>query len=507
MYITGANGMKNQITFEMNQKHVAHLSQLDATFFFIPKDQEKKPLQIHPQLDKGIDMLQKKMFSAKHNEVHILPTYGFISYEYVVLIGLGDKDDVNKWREAGATAAKTARKHELTSIAVDLTSFENEQIESVMHALTEGFVLGNYQMKSYQLDEKDTASLQRVVYLFKENSQLNLSVVQHAIETSQVFAQGTNYARDLTNLPGNYLIPSSLADEAVKLSDQYGFTCEILKEQEIFKLGMGGLYEVGKGSVHSPRMIVMKYQGLDQWTDVLGLVGKGITFDTGGISLKKSEGMEEMISDMGGAATVMGVMRAVGEIRPKANLIAVIPAAENMPSGSAYKPGDIVTTMSGRTVEVLNTDAEGRIVLADAITYAKQLGADRLVEISTLTGAVLVALGDVATGAVTNDEHFLQRLLEAAEQTGEKVWQLPAYPEYWDMIKSTVADVKNSSGRWAGTITAALFVGTFAEKTPWIHLDIGGTAWLWKERGVNPKGGTGVLVRSLLQMICREQVK
>jgi leucyl aminopeptidase len=299
-------------------------------------------------------------------------------------------------------------------------------------------------------------------------------------------------------------VPKTLAEEANKLALQYGFECTVHDELEIEKLGMSGLHHVGKGSIHPPRMIVLKYQGLEQWTNVLGLVGKGITFDTGGISLKDAEGMEEMISDMGGAAVLLGVMQAIGKLKPKVNIIVIIPAAENMPSGSAFKPGDVISTLSGRTIEVLNTDAEGRIVLADGVTYAKQLGAERIIDVATLTGAVLYALGDVATAAITNHEGFLSELLKAAEQSGEKVWQLPAYPEYKEMLKSQIADIKNATThRWAGVITGGLFVGLFAENTPWIHLDTGGTAWLWHERGLEPKGGTGAMVRTLVALICR----
>jgi leucyl aminopeptidase len=241
---------------------------------------------------------------------------------------------------------------------------------------------------------------------------------------------------------------------------------------------------------------------------VLGLVGKGITFDTGGISLKKPEGMEEMISDMGGAAALLGLLHIVGELRPPVNLLVVIPAAENMPSGAAYKPGDVITIMNGYTVEVLNTDAEGRIVLADGVLYAKKLGATKLIDIATLTGAILVCFADVATGAVTNDDAFLQPLLQAAKTAGEKLWQLPNYKEYRDMLKSDVADIKNATAdRWAGAITGGLFVGKFAGDTPWIHLDTGGTAWLWSAKGTEPKGGTGVMVRTLASYIlqgCRD---
>ncbi len=236
----------------------------------------------------------------------------------------------------------------------------------------------------------------------------------------------------------------------------------------------------------------------------MGLVGKGITFDTGGISLKRAPGMEELISDMGGAAAVLGVMEALGRLRPRINVVMVIPSAENMPSANAFKPGDIITSMSGRTIEVLNTDAEGRLVLGDALTYAREWGAKRIIDVATLTGAVLSTLGDIATGAVTNNEEFMERFLAASNVSGEKIWQLPAYPEFREMLKSEVADIRNAAGRFGGATTAGLFVGEFAEGLPWIHLDIAGTAFLSKERGVNPRGATGVMVRSMVQWLLSE---
>lgn len=277
----------------------------------------------------------------------------------------------------------------------------------------------------------------------------------------------------------------------------------MLDEREIELKGMGGLQAVGKGSVNPPRMIAIRYQGTNQWENVVGIVGKGITFDTGGISLKRAPGMEDMISDMGGAAAVLGVMEALGRLRPRINVVMLIPSAENMPAGNAFKPGDIITSLSGRTIEVLNTDAEGRVVLGDAITYAREWGAERIIDVATLTGAVLSILGDVATGAVTNDEGFLTELLEASRLSGEQIWALPVYPEFREMLKSEVADIRNAAGRYGGATTAGLFIGEFAEGLPWIHLDIAGTAFLSKERGVNPKGATGVMVRTLLEYLLR----
>lgn len=536
--------LKTQFTFQILQSSIeideqnlgvpTTVSESEA-FVFCITNKETTAAQscqrLHPHLVEAIQQLSvKKVFTGETKQVHIIPTLGLSPYAHIILLGLGEysaaetiktgnyvtSSIVNNYRDTAARLTRLIKKYKIESLTVNFASdlfiaSPLVQLESIVQAFTEGVLLGGYQMKSYSRDRETLSSLREVHYLIEQGYLSDKDVdkegeaVQQAIELSikraEIYALSTNYARDLTNLPGNKLTPSKLADEALELAEKYGFECTILDEKDIVEQGMGGLYNVGKGSIHPPRMIVLKYQGLPSSTDRLGLVGKGITFDTGGISLKKAEGMEEMIGDMGGAAALLGVMQAVGKLRPRLNLLAVIPAAENMPSGAAYKPGDVLTTMSGRTIEVLNTDAEGRIVLADGITYAKQLGANRLIDVSTLTGAVMVCLGDVATGAVTNNPDFMQQYKEAADRSGEKLWELPAYPEYWAMLKSDVADVKNATGRMAGAITAGLFIGIFAEETPWIHLDIGGTAWLQKDRGVDPKGGTGVMVRTILEFI------
>nr|WP_260115475.1 hypothetical protein [Paenibacillus sp. YPD9-1] len=290
-------------------------------------------------------------------------------------------------------------------------------------ALAEGLMLGAYRIRAYRRSAPERAELRSAALLTEAAA--DAALLEAPLRRAIAVAEGTNYARDLTNLPGNMLVPASLAEEAVKLAQRHGFAIQVLDEREIAARGMGGLIAVGGGSVHPPRMITLRYEGDPGSADVLGLVGKGVTFDTGGVSMKKPEGMEEMISDMGGAATLLGALHVVGTLKPKINLVVVIPSAENATSGSAYRPGDIVTLLSGHSVEVLNTDAEGRIILAEGVTYAKQLGATRLIDVATLTGAILVCLADVATGAVTNDDSFLRPLLDAAAGAGEKLWQLP----------------------------------------------------------------------------------
>ncbi|GIP34431.1 leucyl aminopeptidase [Paenibacillus sp. J2TS4] len=474
----------------------------DEALVCFMRQKEGPPSQLPQELADIIRSLQdNQVFTAGVGEVELLPSLGRSPYSYIIVAGLGPDGSIQDWREAAGAAAEKALGRGISRLtaSVDSDKAGDERL-ALIRALTEGFVLGSYTRKSYKKQASARTRLEHVRYLLAGD--LSEESLREVVRTAYVYAAATNYARDLTNLPGNELVPETMASEAMRLAAEYGLECIVHDERELLELGMHALYNVGKGSLYPPRMIVLKYQGLPEWNNSLGLVGKGITFDTGGISLKKAEGMEEMISDMGGAAVLLGVMKAIGELKPQVNLLAVIPSAENMPSGGALKPGDIIPTLSGKTIEVINTDAEGRIVLADGVTYAKQLGAERIIDVATLTGAVLVSLGDVATGAVTNDDAFLKELLQAAERSGEKLWPLPAYPEFREMLESTVADIKNAaSNRWAGASTGGLFIGEFAEKTPWIHLDTGGTAWLEKKRGLDPQGGTGAMVRTLLHYI------
>ncbi|UHA76126.1 leucyl aminopeptidase [Paenibacillus sp. 481] len=426
-----------------------------------------------------------------------------------VLIAVGHSNDVltiADIRIMMVQAAKEALKARAKRVAIvvpqqsDSMKFTGSLAEAG-HAIIEGFLLGAYQRVTYKRDAKPPHGFEQLTVYGADDA---LEQVEQGATRGKAYALGTTLARDLTNLPGNVLYPSKMAEVAQDLAHTFGFEVHILDEHQAEAKGMGGLIGVGKGSVNPPRMIVLKYQGKEEWNDVYGLVGKGITFDTGGISIKPSANMEQMICDMGGAGTMLGAMVTIGHLRPKANVLCVIASAENMPAGNALKPGDVITSYSGRTIEVINTDAEGRLVLADAMTYAKELGATKLIDAATLTGAVTVALGDFTTGVVTNDEALMQQLTTASKRTGEYVWQLPSHQEYWDLLKSEVADVRNSCGRAGGTITAGLFVGTFADGLPWVHLDIAATAFLNKARGVDPKGGTGAMVRTIAEMITSE---
>jgi len=300
------------------------------------------------------------------------------------------------------------------------------------------------------------------------------------------------------------LTATDLANYAVELANKYEFEVEILEKEEMERLGMGALLAVNKGSVEPPKMIVLKYQGKEEWEDVIGLVGKGITFDTGGYSLKTKTGIVGMKTDMGGAAAVLGAMEVIGELRPEQNVVAVIPSTDNMISGSAFKPDDVITSMNGKTIEVLNTDAEGRLALADAVTYAKHHGASYLVDVATLTGGVITALGLDKTGAMTNNEAFYEQVLEASFEAGEFIWLLPYTENDKKRIRnSKIADLNNSPGGEGHAIMGGGFVGEFAEDTPWVHLDIAGTATTKQEHDLGPSGATGVMVRTLALLVER----
>jgi leucyl aminopeptidase len=305
----------------------------------------------------------------------------------------------------------------------------------------------------------------------------------------------------MVNEPSNYMTPSQMAEAARKLAQTYGLELTILEREQMQELGMGALLGVNQGSRQSPKFIVLNYKGSDSSGIDIALLGKGITFDSGGISIKPSDGMEDMKGDMAGGAAVMVAMSVIAQFKPKINVAAIVPAAENMPGGNALKPGDILTAMNGKTIEVVSTDAEGRLTLADALSWAKKQGAKRMVDIATLTGSCRVALGDICSGAFGNNQELIDRVIAAGAEAGERMWPMPMYEEYKEQNKSDVADIKNVGGRYAGAITAAQFLSEFVGDTPWVHLDIAGTSMAEKERGYLVKGATGVTVRTLVNLV------
>ena len=367
------------------------------------------------------------------------------------------------------------------------------------NAIVEGAFIGSFDSDTYKSDRKDRDKEQSIDSLTIV-SQGDQAALQKAIDEARIIGESLNFTRQLVNEPSNRMTPTVLADHAKKMAQEVGLKCDVYGADKIKELKMGAFWGVAQGSDEPPALIVMRYEpaGAPE-KPVLGLVGKGITFDTGGISIKPADGMEKMKYDMAGGATMIGVMRAVALLKPKIKVIGIVCATENMPSGKAQKPGDIQTAMSGKTIEIINTDAEGRLVLADGLCYARQLGCTHLIDAATLTGAVVVALGYANVGVFANDDAFYDSFAKTLTKSGESMWRLPVTDEYLDMTRSSIADLMNTGGRWGGASTAAAFLKEFAEDTPWIHLDIAGTAWMEDQKAWIAKGPSGIAVRSLIE--------
>lgn len=450
--------------------------------------------------------LNSGMFSGKKKEIALVHTFGKIAAKTVMLVGFGkaDKVDFKVVRELSARIASEAVKVKSKNMIVSIEQVVGTTLTAFQlgHAFAEGATLNSYKFEGYHLEQEEHKVLELATLAGNSVDQDELAA---GVNVGAAFAKGTNLARNFVNMPANYLTPAVFAKAAVEVAERYNMPVEVLERNDMEKLGMGALLGVAQGSANPPKMVVIKYQGCEKWENVISFVGKGITFDTGGISIKPAAGMESMVMDMGGAAAVIGAMDTIGRLQPKVNILAVVPMVENMPDGAAYRPGDVLTSMSGRTIEVISTDAEGRLILADAITHAKNLGANYIVDLATLTGAVLIALGTQTTGAMTNNKDWMGTVLQAADEAGELMWELPTFDVYREQYKSRVADLKNTGGRHAGTITAGMFLGEFAEDTPWVHLDIAGTAWQEKGSDLNPTGATGVMVRTLARLALNNQ--
>ncbi|MEH7112423.1 leucyl aminopeptidase [Neobacillus niacini] len=444
--------------------------------------------------------------SAKFKNISKVHSFGKIAAKRIWFVGLGKEKDFNfeKLSEALGKVFKTVKASKLQETAILLDTFITESVNGLeaAHAISESFALATYHFKGYKQKSNEPEKKIENITVYSES--LDKEDIQASLTVGLAFGNGTNSARTLVNIPGNLLTAKDMADYAQQLAGKYDFEVEILDKEEIEKLGMGAFLAVNQGSTEPPKMIVLKYQGKEQWEDVIGLVGKGITFDTGGYSIKTKAGIVGMKTDMGGAAAVLGAMEIIGELKPEQNVVAVIPSTDNMISGNAFKPDDVITSMSGKTIEVLNTDAEGRLVLADAVTYAKHHGAEYLVDVATLTGGVITALGVHTTGAMTNHETLYEQVLEASMEAGEPMWQLPLFEKDKERVRnSKVADLNNSPGSEGHAIVAGAFIGEFAEGTPWVHLDIAGTATTSKEHDLGPAGATGVMSRTLALFVER----
>jgi leucyl aminopeptidase len=439
-------------------------------------------------------------FSGKLYEIAILHRPQGVAAKRLVVIGGGKREKFSpvEARRAAGVLVRTLKSKGARSIALVID--QPEWVE----AAAEGALLGVWEADKYKSDPKknekqvDTFTLA----LPGPRSKADTESLNHSFERGRIIAEGQNLARVLVNEPANKLVPSDLMEAAVQMANDSGLRCEVLDQEAMAKLGMGALLGVAQGSSHPPFLVVIEYvpEVKGRSTDHLALVGKGVTFDTGGLSIKPADSMERMKYDMAGAAAVIGAMQAIAKLKPKIPVTAFIPTVENMINGKAQRPGDIVTALSGKTIEVLNTDAEGRLILADALTYANRQGVTHIVDAATLTGAIGVALGHYNVGAFTNDEVFIARFLAASKAAGEKTWQLPMDEEYKEYLKSAFADLPNVGGRYGGSISAAWFLREFADPTPWVHLDIAATAWLDDGKPWLSKGPSGVAVRSFVQL-------
>ena len=449
------------------------------------------------------ELVKAGEISSKKKSVVKIHTLGKLSVKRLIFVGLGKEKELSfeTLREALGKARKTIKESKVTTLSIALDTFTTENLDALdaAHACSEAFELASYKFEGYKQKSNQVEKSLESITVYSEYGQEEVGAALHV---GRIFGRATNSARTLVNTPGNLLTSTDLADYSSALGERYGFEVEILEKGDMLKLGMGALLAVNKGSAEPPKMIVLKYQGKDEWKDVIGLVGKGITFDTGGYSLKTKAGIVGMKTDMGGAAAVLGAMEIIGELGPDQNVVAVIPSTDNMISGDAFKPDDVITAMSGKTIEVLNTDAEGRLVLADAVTYAKHHGADYLIDVATLTGGVITALGMDMTGAMTNDTEFYEQVVNASEEAGEPIWRLPITEKDKERVRnSKIADLNNSPGGAGHAIMGGAFIGEFAEGTPWVHLDIAGTSTTSNNSELCTAGATGVMARTLALLV------
>ena len=423
----------------------------------------------------------------------------------LLLVGAGKREEfsLDSVRKVVGSAARFLRGKGVRSMAVLRRS--QLEIGKSAQAAVEGVLLGLFEPDMYKTEDKEERRIDELILVAAQPGVED--ALAHGVERGRIIGEAVNFARELSNEPSSTLTPSELAARSKETAARFGLDIDVLDEARMKELGMGALLGVARGSDEPAKLIVLRYTADEADTNVIAIVGKGITFDSGGISIKPAEGMEKMKYDMSGAAATLAAMRAIAQLKPRVNVIGVMPTTENMPSGRAYKPGDVLRAMSGKTIEVVNTDAEGRLILADAITYARKLGATRIIDLATLTGAVSIALGAVNVGMLGNDQKFVDEIREAAREVGERFWQLPLDDDYREMIKSDIADIKNSGGRIAGTITAAHFLREFAEETPWVHLDIAGTAWENDRKPFMAKGPTGIAIRTVVNYVCNHAAK
>lgn len=468
----------------------------------------KEPLL--QQLDKQLAghfarAVRSKEFSGRKGENLLLHVGPGSTAERVLLFGLGKEKSLSLagLRQAASGSARLLAEKQLGSflLALPQVPLKKDSLAERVQAIAEGVLLADYRYDRYLSKDKpgQPVVLDRVALLI--GAKESTTEADTAVAAAQAICNGVCFARDLVNAPGNLKSPQYLAMAAVAMAEKVGISAQLLRREQLEKQGFGALLGVAQGSEREPYLIVLEYRGGTAEQKPIALVGKGVVFDAGGISLKPAEKMDEMKMDMAGAAAVLGTMQAAAGLKLPVNLVAVVPTVENLPSGTAIRPGDILTSLSGKTIEVLNTDAEGRLILADALTYVGRYNPRVVIDLATLTGACIIALGNQAAAVLGNHDGLIRQLLKAGERSDERLWQLPLWEEYAAQIKSDFADIKNVGGRPAGAITAAAFLLQFAEKYTWAHLDIAGTAWEDKCRPGQPKGGTGFGVRALIEYL------
>ncbi len=492
----------------MEIKLTPELKSVDTSYHIILKNDKKT------QLVSGISILQKEftVLSKVEETFNNLKLFGILgtAKRSILLEYKQEKQfPLEGFRKLGNAVAKSAKSISQETILIDLHSIisledvKNNSEDDCIGAFVEGFLLGNYHYDDYKTQEKNkNKDKKKVKTLFIYSSPENKSAKQNSINEAEIISTSQIFTRNLVNAPSNELTPRELANRANSSAKKYKYGCEVLNKKQIQTLKMGGLLGVNKGSVNEPVFIVLNHKAKSKNAPTVVLVGKAITFDTGGISIKPAPGMGEMKGDMAGGGAVVGTLEAAARLKLNVNLIGIIPSTDNMPSGSAMCPGDILTTMSGITIEVDNTDAEGRLILADGLHYAKRFKPDYIIDLATLTGACVVSLAHLAAGLMTNNDVLREELYKSGIKTNERVWNLPLWDEYADLIKSDVADVKNVGGRWGGAITAGKFLQKFVdENQAWAHLDIAGPALLESSDHYKSKGGSGYGVRLLIDFL------
>lgn len=485
---------------------------VDALVVAVFKD-EKASSGFLKDLDKtfgGIvaSVIKDEEFKGETGETALirLAAKGKIKASRLLLVGVGDKAEY-KLPHVGVLAGTAVRfllKRNIKSFALVPRS-DADSVDVAATAM-QAAITSQYTVDKYKTADKKEKAVDTFA-LYVEGA--NEKSIKEGFSRGQIVGESMNFTRDMCNEPGNILPPTEMANRAQKMAKEVGLKCEVLDEKQMLKLGMGSLLSVSAGSEQPAKMIILKYEpkkSTGKKGELLAIVGKGITFDTGGISIKPAENMDAMKHDMTGGGTVIGTMRAIALLKPSVPVLGVVAAVENMPDGKATRPGDVVTAMNGKTIEILNTDAEGRLVLADAVAYAEKQGATRIVDMATLTGAVIIALGDVNTAVLGNDQDLVDAIIECGKEVGEGYWQLPIGAEYSKQIKSDIADIKNIGvSRKAGTIAGAVFIQEFVDKAKWAHLDIAGTAWADNDKPHQAKGPTGIAIRTLLKLIEKSQ--